>query len=90
MKNYYEPLLSVIVTVYNTEKYLNRCLESILNCTYRNIELIIVDDKSPGNVDEIVNSYQKTDNRIKYVKHDINKGLYHARITGVEKYSIFR
>lgn len=85
MKNYYEPLLSVIVTVYNTEKYLNRCLESILNCTYRNIELIIVDDKSPGNVDEIVNSYQKTDNRIKYVKHDINKGLYHARITGVEK-----
>lgn len=84
MKNYKKPLLSVIVTVYNTEKYLNRCLDSILNCTYKNIELVIVDDKSPGNIDEIVNYYQKIDNRIKYVKHDFNKGLYHARITGVE------
>ncbi len=78
------PLLSVIVTVYNTENYLNRCLDSILNCTYKNIELIVVDDKSPGNIDEIMEYYIKQDSRIKYVKHEINKGLFHARITGVE------
>lgn len=82
--NFTMPLLSVIVTVYNTENYLNRCLDSILNCTYKNIELIVVDDESPGNIDEIMGYYIKQDSRIKYIKHEINKGLFHARITGVE------
>ena len=79
-----EPLLSVIVTVYGTEEFLPKCLESILTCSYSNIELIVVDDKSPGNIDEIMNVYTKHYTNIIYVKHDVNKGLYHARITGVE------
>lgn len=79
-----QPLLSIVVPVYGTEKYLNRCLDSVLNCTYRNIEVIVVNDKSPGNVKEIVAAYQDKDKRIKIVSHDVNRGLFRARITGVE------
>lgn len=79
-----EPLLSVIVTVYNTEKYLVKCIESVLNSTYKNIQLVVVDDASPGNIDEIMGFYVNHDKRVKYVKHEVNKGLFHARITGVE------
>lgn len=78
------PLLSVIVTVYGTEEYLLKCMDSILNCSYPNIELVIVDDKSPGNVSEIVNKYMKNDSRVAFFRHDINRGLYRARLTGVE------
>lgn len=78
------PLLSVIVTVYGTEALLPRCIESILNCTYPHLQLVIVDDKSPGNVKEIVESYQSIDDRVKFIQHTENKGLYSARITGVE------
>lgn len=78
------PLLSVIVTVYGTEDLLPRCMDSVLNCTYPNIQLIIVDDKSPGNVKKIVESYQDIDDRVKFIQHTSNKGLYLARITGVE------
>ena len=78
------PLLSVIVTVYGTEDLLPRCIESVLNCTYKNLQLVIVDDKSPGNVKEIVASYQTMDDRVKFIQHTENKGLYLARITGVE------
>ena len=79
-----QPLLSIVVPVYGTEKYLNRCLDSVLNCTYRNIEVIVVNDDSPGNVKEIVDAYQDKDKRIKIVSHDVNRGLFRARITGVE------
>lgn len=84
MKAINSQLLSVIVTVYGTEKLLPRCIDSILNCTYKNLELIIVDDKSPGNVAEIVQHYMEQDKRVKFVRHDINKGLYLARITGLD------
>ncbi|WP_346686692.1 HAD-IA family hydrolase [Megamonas hypermegale] len=80
----YNKLLSVIVTVYNTEKYLSRCLDSILECSYDNLEIIVVDDKSPGNIDEIMEIYKQQDKRIKYIKNKDNKGLYCARIIGVE------
>lgn len=78
------PLLSIIVTVYGTENLLPRCIDSVLNCTYKNLQLVIVDDKSPGNVKEIVEAYIEKDSRVKFVQHDVNKGLYLARITGVE------
>ncbi len=78
------PLLSIIVPVYGTEQYLEKCLDSALNCTYKNIEVIVVDDKSPGNVQEIITKYQNEDKRVKLVRHEVNKGLFRARITGVE------
>lgn len=79
-----KPLLSVIVTVYGTEAYLPKCIESVLNSTYSSIELVIVDNHSPGNVKEIVTSYMEQDSRIKFVENKVDQGLYHARITGVE------
>lgn len=76
-----EPLLSIITTVYNCEEYLPRCIESVLNSTYKNIEFIIVDDKSPGNVAEIVERY-KDFPRIRFVQNAENLGLFHARLAG--------
>lgn len=79
------PKVSVIVPVYNTEQYLKRCLDSIINQTYRHLEIIVVNDCSPGNVKSMVSDYQLIDDRIKYVEHERNKGLFHARLTGAEK-----
>ena len=73
---------SIIIPVYNTEKYLSRCLDSVVNQTFRNIEIIIVNDASQGNCKEIVEEYLKKDNRIKYIEHSENKSLLQARRTG--------
>lgn len=74
------PLISVIVPVYNTEKYLKRCLNSIVNQTFKDIEIIIVNDCSLGNCKEILEEYK--DDRIKYFEHKENKSLLQARKTG--------
>ena len=58
-----EKLLSVIIPIYNVEMYLDRCMESIVNQSYKNLEIIVVYDGSPGNCDEIMAEY--TDDRIK-------------------------
>ena len=76
------PLISIIVPVYNTEKYLRRCLDSLVNQTFNDIEIIIVNDCSQGNCKEIIEEYQKKDNRIKYIEHSENKGTLIARKTG--------
>lgn len=73
---------SIIVPVYNTEKYLRRCLDSLVNQTFKDIEIIIVNDASQGNCKEIIEEYQKKDNRIKYIEHSENKSLLQARKTG--------
>ena len=73
---------SIIIPVYNTEKYLSRCLDSVVNQTFRDIEIIIVNDASQGNCKEIVEKYLKKDNRIKYIEHSENKSLIQARKTG--------
>lgn len=77
--------LSIIVPNYNNEKYLNKCIEYLIGQAYKNIEIIIVNDGSKGNSDEIVQKYQKKDERVKYVKHDTNKGLFQARLTGASQ-----
>lgn len=82
--NSQKALISIVIPVYNTEDYLKRCLDSVINQTYKNIEIIVVNDSSPGNARTIVNEYRLKDDRIKYVEHDQNKGLYHARLTGSE------
>lgn len=76
--------LSVVIPVYNTEKYLPRCIECLINQTYKNAEYIFVNDCSPGNAEEIIKEYQAKDNRIKYVTYDKNRGLFRARLAGAE------
>lgn len=80
------PLISVITTVYNTEKYVERCFESIFNQTYKNIEFIIVNNASEGNINEIVDKYKYIypDFKIKLVELKENVGLFHGRLKGAE------
>lgn len=74
---------SIIIPVYNVEEYLNRCLKSILNQTYSNYEVIIVNDGSPDNSDNIIKSYEKEDKRFKGYKK-VNGGLSDARNYGLK------
>ena len=78
------PLISLIIPVFNTEKYLNRCLDSCLSQTFKDIEIICVNDNSPDNCKNILNDYSLKDNRIKIINHNINKGPGAARNTGVK------
>lgn len=77
-------LLSVIIPVYNVEKYIGECLESIITQSYQNIEIICIDDCSPDNSHTIIKQYAKKDDRIKYIKHEQNKGLGGSRNTGIK------
>lgn len=77
------PLISVIVPVYNVEQYLNICLDSILKQTYRNLEIILVDDGSPDNCGNICDEYALMDSRVKVI-HKKNGGLSSARNAGIE------
>lgn len=77
-----EELISVIVPVYNVEKYLRRCVESILKQTYKKIEIVLVDDGSTDQSGEICNEYVKKDRRI-HVIHKKNGGLSDARNAGL-------
>ena len=74
--------VAVIVPVYNVEKYLKRCIDSILNQTYKNLEIILVDDGSPDKCPEICDEYAKTDKRIKVI-HKQNAGVSAARNDGL-------
>lgn len=80
-----EPKISLVIPVYGTEKYLERCINSVINQIYYNIEIIVVNDCSPGNAKEIIEGFQKKDLRIKYIEHDKNQGLFQARITGAKE-----
>ena len=75
--------ISVVVPVYNVEKYLSRCVESILRQTYTDFDLILVDDGSPDQCGELCEQYDESDNRIHTI-HRENGGLSAARNTGIE------
>lgn len=75
-------LFSIIVPVYKVEKYLNECVDSLLNQTYKDFEIILVDDGSPDNCPKICDEYAKKDEKIKVV-HKQNGGLSSARNAGV-------
>ena len=77
-----KPLVSVIVPVYKVEAYLNRCIDSILNQSYSNLEIILIDDGSPDNSGKICEEYQVADRRVKVIHQD-NSGLSGARNTGI-------
>lgn len=72
-------LVSIITPMYNSEKYIGITIESALNQTYKDWEMIIVDDCSSDNSPKIVKEYAKNDERIKYIKTDSNKGVSNAR-----------
>lgn len=76
-------LISVIVPVYNVEKYLERCLDSILRQTYTNLEILLIDDGSKDNSGNICDEYAKKDNRIKVI-HKPNGGISDVRNVGLE------
>ena len=78
-----EDLISVIVPVYKVENFLKRCVDSIINQTYRNLEIILVDDGSPDNCGRICDEYQKRDSRVRVIHKD-NGGLSDARNAGIE------
>lgn len=77
------PLVSVIIPVYNVEKYLRDCVDSVLSQTYKNIEIILVDDGSPDNCPSICDEYATKDSRVRVI-HKENGGLSDARNVGID------
>ncbi len=76
--------ISVIIPAYNSEKYIERCLNSIINQSYRNIEIIVVDDCSTDTTSYIIQKFCKLDNRIRHIKLPANKGVGYARNIGIK------
>lgn len=77
------PKVSIIVPIYNVEKYLDRCMNSLVNQTLKEIEIIMVDDGSPDNCPKMCDEWAKKDSRIKVV-HKKNGGLGYARNSGLD------
>ena len=87
------PLVSIIIPVYNTEKYLRQCLDSVINQTFQDIEIILVNDASTDNSAAIIKEYQQKDSRIKPVNITNNIGVSKSRNIGMKeatgKYIVF-
>lgn len=77
------PLVSIVVPVYGTEHFLSKCVDSLIQQSYKNIEIILVDDESPDRCPEICDDYRRKDSRITVV-HQKNKGVSGARNTGLQ------
>ena len=78
-----QPKISVIIPVYNTAKYLSKCLDSILNQTLKEIEVIVVNDGSKDNSQELIDAYKEKDGRIVSIQKE-NGGLSDARNVGID------
>ncbi len=77
-------LISIIVPVYNREKYIDRCIKSLISQSYKNIEIICVNDGSTDNSLDILNSYAKKDKRIKIINNPQNMGIGYSRNAGIK------
>ena len=78
-----EKLLSIIVPAYNGEKYLEKCITSIIDQSYKNLEIILIDDKSPDLSGEICEKFAMKDDRIKVFHNKENMGIYGTRNKGI-------
>lgn len=78
------PLFSIVVPVYNVESYLNRCVESLVNQSYKSLDIILVDDGSPDSCPEMCDDWARRDTRIRVI-HKENQGLGMARNSGLDK-----
>lgn len=85
MKNQENALVSVIIPVYGTEKYLEKCIDSVIEQTYKNLEIILVNDGSPDNSLNIMKRYQNEDTRVNIVDNSKNLGLFRARLEGSKR-----
>ena len=83
MDSIYDDLISIIVPVYNSERFLKRCVESLINQSYKNIEIILIDDGSLDGSPQICDEYSASDCRIKVI-HKPNGGVSSARNTGLD------
>lgn len=79
-----QDLISVIIPIYKMEKFIEKCLRSICNSTYKNLEIICVDDGSPDSSMDIVKNFKLKDSRIKIVTNPQNLGLFRARVEGMK------
>lgn len=82
MPNKEKPLISVIVPIYKVEKYLNKCVKSIINQTYKNLEIILVDDGSPDNCGKICDKLAERDDRIRII-HKKMEGYLQQEMQGL-------
>ena len=82
MKTCNNPIVSVIIPVYDVEEYIHECIDSVINQTYKNLEIILVDDSSPDNCPQICDDYGKEDPRIRVI-HKTHSGLPDTRNLGI-------
>lgn len=79
------PLISVIIASYNYERFISETIDSVLNQSFKDLELVIVDDGSKDNSREIIKSYQKRDDRVRSVFHSVNKGIAKTFNDGIDE-----
>lgn len=79
-----KPIVSILIPVYNVEKYLRKCIESVINQTYKNLDIVLVDDGSTDNSGLICDEFALLDNRIK-VYHNDNRGVSYSRNFGLSR-----
>ena len=77
-----DPVVSVIIPVYNTKQYVSRCLDSILNQSFTNVDILLIDDGSTDGSGKLCDAYAEKDNRIR-VFHKENEGVSRARNLGL-------
>ena len=77
-------LITVIVPVFNAEKWINKCIDSLLNQTYKNIEILLVDDKSEDNSLRILEQYAKNNEKIRIIIKETNSGVSDSRNIGIK------
>ena len=77
-------MISIIIPVYNTAKYVGKCIESVINQSYKNLEIIIIDDASTDGSYDICKDYADTDRRIKIIHNENNIGLSGSRNVGID------
>ncbi len=78
------PAISIVVPAYNKDPYIKQCMDSLVNQTLKNIEIIVVDDASTDNTLQILRDYEKKDSRVKIIAKTLNGGLHMARKTAVQ------